>query len=494
MTARQGSRTTDETGASIERHDPARLIWHSLGRLVSAHLLMLRDAGSVTDAATSAALTPIDGIARADPPTGDLTTLVMAFDARLDALVSPAALGVSTLARGRSDTAATVARLVVRDALVNLLRATAGLRGTLIEFAGAHAATTMPLLGPFQTPQPTTFGHFLGVLSGPLQRGSLRVEAALDLVNLSPLGALAGTSTALPISRERAAALLGFAGLVENTLDAVAATDHLSDAVAAAGAVASAIRRFLDELLTWLRTEPDSLRLSDDWASSDPGFPGLRAPVGLERLISRAGTVEAGTLPVLLLEHQAGYTTAASLLDSIIDTAFATIVGATELCEATAHLLADGLEVNLAYLANRAGKGFTTASDLTTLLINEEGLNPVAAASVAALTISRAREEGLEISGITAAMIDGAALLTIGRELGVEFELISRYLAPRRYLERRTVTGGPAPAAVRASLARAQRRLEHDQARRQALEERCAAAERELQRLVEEAVASRPEH
>ena len=65
------------------------------------------------------------------------------------------------------------------------------------------------------------------------------------------------------------------------------------------------------------------------------------------------------------------------------------------MCEATARLISGGLEINLAYLANRAGKAFSTASDLTTLLINEEGLDPVAAASVAALTISRARDEGL---------------------------------------------------------------------------------------------------
>jgi argininosuccinate lyase len=484
----------DEFAFAPRQRDLADTVWRSVGRLIGAHVLMLRDAGVVDDKAATAALAPLDGIARGEPLAGELTAQILAFEDHLEALVAPNALGVSALGRGRAESAATIARLVVRDALVELLRATAELRTVLVELSDAHATTTMPFTGPYQTPQPTTFGHFLGGLSGPLERAVLRLEGAFDLVNLSPLGAVAGTSTALPISRERSAALLGFAGLVENTLDAVSATDHLSDAASAADAVAKVIGRFLDELLIWHRTEPGSLRLTDDWATTDPDFPGLRTPLGLERLVTLADAVGAGAEQARVVERRAGYATAASLLGLLLDAAFAAIVGATELCEATTRLLSSGLETNLAYLANRAGKGFTTASDLTTLLITEEGLDPVAAERVAALTISRARDEGLEISGVTSAMIDGAALLTIGRELGVEFELISRYLAPRRYLERRTATGGPALAAMRESLARARRRLDHDVARRRALEDRLAAADRELQRLVEEVIVARPEH
>jgi hypothetical protein len=46
-------------------------------------------------------------------------------------------------------------------------------------------------------------------------------------------------------------------------------------------------------------------------------------------------------------------------------------------------------------------------------------------------------------------MIDSAALMTIGRELKVEMETLGRFLAPRRYIERRQVLGGAAPDMVR---------------------------------------------
>jgi hypothetical protein len=54
--------------------------------------------------------------------------------------------------------------------------------------------------------------------------------------------------------------------------------------------------------------------------------------------------------------------------------------------------------------------------------------------------------------------------LTIGREIKVEIESLGRFLAPRRFLERREVTGSPAPAMTRAWLADERSALEQDRA------------------------------
>jgi len=128
-------------------------------------------------------------------------------------------------------------------------------------------------------------------------------------------------------------------------------------------------------------------------------------------------------------------------------------------------LMKDALFVNRAYFANRAGRSLVTVSDLVDFLMIEEQLDPAAARSITSLTLTRMRESGIESSGITAEMLDTAAMMTIGRELKVEFEAISRYLAPRRFVERRNVTGGPAPSAVRSWLAGATERRQADEAR-----------------------------
>ncbi|HEX3220239.1 MAG TPA: hypothetical protein VHU77_09495, partial [Candidatus Limnocylindria bacterium] len=51
----------------------------------------------------------------------------------------------------------------------------------------------------------------------------------------------------------------------------------------------------------------------------------------------------------------------------------------------------------------------------------------------------------------------------IGRELGIEIERLGAYLAPRRFVEKRTVLGGPAAPAVRDYLAVQRDRLAADE-------------------------------
>jgi argininosuccinate lyase len=126
-----------------------------------------------------------------------------------------------------------------------------------------------------------------------------------------------------------------------------------------------------------------------------------------------------------------------------------TLAASADLLTRATTLIEGGVEVNRAYLANRAGRDHTTTSDLADFLMLEEGIDPGAARNIALMTVRQAMSQGIEASGITPAMIDANALLVIGRELGVEIEAIGRALAPRRFLEKRVVPGGPAPDATR---------------------------------------------
>jgi argininosuccinate lyase len=112
-----------------------------------------------------------------------------------------------------------------------------------------------------------------------------------------------------------------------------------------------------------------------------------------------------------------------------------------------------------------------------------------AARDIAALITERARDEGLEASGITPGLIDSAAMLVIGRELGVEIERLGAYLAPRRFIEKRTVQGGPAPTAVRELLDIESQRVQRDQRELEARQRRIEDARQELGALSHEIVS-----
>jgi argininosuccinate lyase len=463
--------------------------WQSIARIVTAHVVMLRDTGIFDDAVLAALLTALDGVGQAHPPEVSSTPQALAaFDERLDAVTPPGAVGAAAVGRATSDVVATLTRLLVRQDLLDAGAALGSLRQALLALADEHVATHMPAFVGSQTTQSTTFGHFLGGLIGPLGRVGTRLAMLYAEVNRSPLGAGTMVSTAAPVDRERVAGLLGFDGLIVSTYDAVAAVDHFSALASWIGDLAAMVRRFLSEVLVWLRTEPDSFRLADEWLRAESGLPGVMFPVGIERLVVLAREVETRAQQLRLLANEAGYSPLVHV-DAMLGVAHGAFDSLHTLLNRASDLLGGGFDVNRAYLANRAGRNHATSEDLAHLLIEEEGIEPAVARTITALTVRRAKAEGREASGITPEMIDAAALLTLGRDLGIEFEMVSRYLAPRRFVERRQATGGPAQSAARAYLDQERLRLQADQRWHDETVARLNGAAAELDRIVHGALS-----
>ncbi|MEA2526740.1 MAG: argininosuccinate lyase [Thermomicrobiales bacterium] len=476
-------------GSAPESRAQQRTLWDYVGQTVAAHVVMLFDAGLIDDDARSRLLAVIDAVSAAQPPEATLAGLVADFDNRLDAQTPAGVSGTSRVGRGTADTVATVSRLALRDSVLELGDALDAARRASLDLAAANVTTLMPAYVGGQPAQPTNFGHFLGGLIGPLGRTAARMTGVYAEVNRSPLGAAALASTGLGIERERAAELLGFDGPIVNTLDAVAAVDHAVAIADLTSGMAIAVRRFIVELRTWLRTEPDSFRLAESWTTAVPDLPQLRVPTRLEALLAGTRAIEADAQALRSAVADLPYGPIAWCIDEVLTRVFAAVERCITVLKETAVLLGNDLETNRAYLANRAGRGHTTSSDLADFLMIEEQLDPGTAQSIAARVTARIIGEGIDVSGITPEIIDAAALMVIGRELKVEFESISRYLAPRRFLERRTATGAPSPAATRAYLDQEALRLGTDQRRRTGARERLSASAASLQAAIDEALA-----
>ncbi len=462
--------------------------WQQIGRVVTAHVLMLRDLGVFEDPVLAALLSAMDSVSRAQPPDeATLRDRIVAFDERLDALTPPGAVGAAAVGRATTDVAATVSRLILRQELLATATSLSGLRQGLHDLASAHVTTQMPAYAASHPLQPTTFGHFLGGIIGPLTRAGTSLPPLYLEINRSPMGAGSMVSGPVAVDRERVAGLLGFDALVENTFDAVAAVDHVTAVASWAEGIATAIRRLLNEMLIWLRTEPGSFRLDERWTAFDPGFPGWTPPAGIEQLVQDARRIEGQAGQARTLVHEVPY---APLMDPdrLLEPITSALTGLRTLLDASRDLFTTGIEINRAYLANRTGRGHVTSGDLAQLLIDEEGIEPATARAITALTVRRAKEEGLEASGITSDMIDAAALMHLGHDLGIEFEVISRYLAPRRFLDRRQATGGPTAAATRAYLDEMQRQLSTTRGWQAEAEQRLTDTATELDRLVDGAV------
>ncbi len=456
--------------------------WAAIARGLSAHVVMLRDVAILDDPSAASLLTAIDSVRRGESPSIDGSiALVAAFDERFDSLTPPGTSGAGRIARARHDLAITARRLVLRDQTLALASALNVARGALIAFAEGHVFTLMPVWSGSALLQPTNLAHFLTGTTAPLGRSARRLHLAYEELDRSAMGAGALAGPGFPVDRDEVADLLGAEGPIQSTFDALSALDDLVSVGEAASSAVAPIRRLLTELLLWPRTDPSAIRLAEELlAPIDQNLPHFRPPATLERVIANARTVEETAATITRAANETPYGPASDTGDRAASLAGSALKLAAHVAESFTTLVSGPIEINRAWLARNAGRDLITSGDLGDFLMAEEGLDPASARDIAALTAHRAREEGLEASGITPPLIDAAALLVIGRELGIEIERLGAYLAPRRFVEKRTMLGGPAPAAVRELLQGERTRLEADQRWLEAKRTRITLAEANL--------------
>ena len=282
-------------------------VWDRFGRIVAAHSVMLRDVGLIDDDALAGLLRAADSTRLAGPGADrnrvSLLEVVRDFDVRMDAQLPAGLAGTARVGRGTIDVAAGVARVILRGDVLRFGDAVIALRTTLIELANTHVVSLMPVSIAGHIAQPTTLGHVLTSLVSQLARTAARIESAYADVNCSPLGSGALASTGMPIDRERLTDLLGFDGLIENTFDAVSATDHFAGIAEAVESVVLPVKRFLDAILTWVRAEPESFRFGAKWTGLLSDLPQARPVLGIESLI---GDLQAAIEIAVQLRSVAG--------------------------------------------------------------------------------------------------------------------------------------------------------------------------------------------
>ena len=118
--------------------------------------------------------------------------------------------------RSRQDLASTIARMNLRDQLLQVMQALIAARVSLLKRAEEHIETIIPAYTHGVQAQPTTFAHYLLAFESALARACERLQQTYARVNRCPLGAAALATSSFPLDRKRLAELLGFDGLVES--------------------------------------------------------------------------------------------------------------------------------------------------------------------------------------------------------------------------------------------------------------------------------------
>lgn len=432
----------------------------------AAQIVSLQRDGVIAEDAASAILRAIDAVSMSyQLQNPGVWSVMSGLDDRVDAALPPAIAGASALGRTRSESIATALRMTWRDRGAALASASLDLRAALHQLANAHAVTVMGAFADRKAASPTTLAHFLGGVIGPLDSTWKRFLPAIDAVNRSPLGSGLLTGEVFGADREHTANLLGFSAPIENTIDASGSVEDIVELLDATAAQAAVIHRFVNELLIWIRTDPTSFFIDERWETGpEPAHAAHSVSVRLEHLnILAHRTGQDLQIAVNVLRSQP-YGPIGIAWDPLAEMVNIALDDADTLMATATDAVREALIVNRAYLANRAGRLYSTASDVAPFLMEDQQLNPADAQKIAGLAVARLKEASLEAAQITPDIIDAAAVMVIGQELKVEMETLGRYIAPRRFIERRDVLGSAKADRTRDWLQRVAEGIERDRA------------------------------
>ncbi len=269
-----------------------------------AHATMLGEVGLLTAEEVqliTAGLAQVgEELAGGWQPGAEQEDIHMAVEGRLLDLIGPVAGKLHT-ARSRNDQVATDVRLWLRARMDVLDGTLAALIGALLDRIEADGRVLIPGYTHLQRGQPIWLGHHLLAHTWALARDRERLADARRRVNRSPLGGAAMAGTPHPIDRERTASLLGFAGIVENAMDAVSARDHLLEVAAVAAIIGTHLSRMAEELVMWSSREFGYVRLSESWSTGSSIMPQKRNPDAAELIRGKTGRIYGALVSLLTM-------------------------------------------------------------------------------------------------------------------------------------------------------------------------------------------------
>jgi argininosuccinate lyase len=238
------------------------------------------------------------GKMRWDPALEDVH---MNIEARLVEICGPVGGKLHT-GRSRNDQVATDLRLYSRRACSDLCDAIDRLCLVLVDRAEEHVSTLMPGYTHLQRAQPIRLAHHLLAWFEMLRRDRGRLDDARRRMNEMPLGAGAIAGTTFDIDRHLLAQELGFDRPMNNSMDATASRDFLSELCAALAITAVHMSRIGEELVLWSSQEFGFVELDDAFTTGSSMMPQKKNPDVAELVRGKSARVMGDLVALLALE------------------------------------------------------------------------------------------------------------------------------------------------------------------------------------------------
>ncbi len=351
--------------------------------------------------------------------------------------------------RSRNDQVALDMRLMVREAIADIVGGIAELQGVLLGVAKASKTAVLPGLTHVQHAQPVLLPHHLLAHFWRLQRDAERMTDCYRRTNVSPLGSGALAGTSFKLDRQLVASMLGMEGITENSMDAVSDRDFVAEAAFALSLLQIHLSSLSEELVLWSSTEFGYLKLSPHMASGSSMMPQKLNPDIPELVRGKSGRAVGGLVAILTLLKSLPLTYNRDLqedkenLFDVVDTAGASL-------RALTRFLAEA-DFDEARMRRAAETGLVTATDLADFLTTK-GVPFREAHGVVKDLVAQAGGDDRKFAALAEGML---AESTIGSDLPD-----ADFLSIDSAVERRDIDGGTSGHAIAKQIMQAERGLQ----------------------------------
>jgi len=451
------SSSTAEYTSSI---DADKILITHVVKINKAHMVMLAEHGIVNHREAALCLKALDSLPeslRLDPKLEDVH---MNIEKLVNDRVGRDVGGRLHTAKSRNDQVATAIRLALREHLTDIINSMLELRSALLNRCEENLKTLMPGYTHLQHAQPITLAHNLLAHHDALSRDTDRLFQALLRVNQSPMGAAALATTTFKIDREMVAELLGFQGLVENSIDAVSARDFAIEVISDLALTMTDLSRLAEELILWSSREFGVVEMPDEYASTSSIMPQKKNPVVAEMVRAKTSHVYGDLLASLAIVKALPYSYNLDLQELTPH-----LWGACRVAQSSTQMMAGlikEVKFNTKRLRELVKGDMSTATDLADTLVRELGIPFRLAHQAVGAIVTKAISQGKTLEQISGDEVGEVLRETLGRDYLIPETLLATALSPMRSIISREIIGGPAPTQVRRMVRARKQRLQAD--------------------------------
>ena len=285
------SKTSGLASSFISSVEDDSLILDSVIKINIAHLLMLNKNEIIDKKTVSKCIKSLKSIDDSFQLDSDLEDVHMNVESFVIDRIGSEIGGQLNLAKSRNDQVASAIRMTSRQFILDLLSNIHDLQKVILTLAKSHTDYLMPSFTHLQHAQIVTLSHHLLAHYDSLSRDAERFQETYQRVNKSPQGSGAIASVIINVDRDYVAKLLGFDGLVENSIDATTTRDFCIELMSNLTLLMLNVEKIVNELVLWSTSEFSYVEISDEFSSTSSIMPQKKNPVIAELIRSKSSII-----------------------------------------------------------------------------------------------------------------------------------------------------------------------------------------------------------